>query len=35
MDPNDLQRYNPPANAAGIVQFGFYGGKKIFLCPSE
>jgi hypothetical protein len=25
MDPNDLQRYNPPANAAGIVQFGFYG----------
>jgi hypothetical protein len=28
MDPNDLQRYNPPANAAGIVQFDFYSSMK-------
>jgi hypothetical protein len=26
--PNDLQHYNPPANAAGIVQFDFHGGMK-------
>lgn len=28
MDPNDLQCYNPPAKAAGIVQFDFYGSMK-------
>ena len=29
MDPNDLQRYNPPVNVDGIVEFDFYRGMKL------